>query len=399
MKKMILLAILLRLLLGAFYFHPDIKTYNFQSSYLRAGVFNIYNFLVDHKKELPLKEEFVYFPLTYLTLGSYQAIVHPVLGSGFDSWLSDAGSNSIVENPAIFKYLIALKLPYLLCDLAIAYILYKYFDDKKLGKKAALIWLFNPFTIVLFYIFSNVDIFAVLLTLLALLFSKKNNYGMAGVLLGIAAGFKLYPILFVPFLMLKKDNWLDRLKIAMGPAVLLFFIVLPFFGSAFISSALISGLSTRIFNPGLPIGFEETIIPGLFGITALFFYAFFSKERSLLKYWTAVLVLIFAFSHFHIAWLAWLAPFAVIYAVKYPRLGMSIFFASITAFLIPPLYQDRYMSVSLLRAYTTLYDTLPTPYSVLQNIFDPVSLQSILHTAFAGMSLMIVYQIFRKSKA
>src|SRR4030066_522580 len=121
MKKILLLAITLRLLVAAFYFHPDIKTYSFQSSFLKKGVFNIYFYLVDHKKELPLKEEFVYSPLTYLTLGTYQAVISPFMGSNFDSWLADPGANSVVENPDIFKYLVFLKLPYLVLDIAIAF--------------------------------------------------------------------------------------------------------------------------------------------------------------------------------------------------------------------------------------------------------------------------------------
>ena len=399
MKKLIFLAIILRLLVGAFFFHPDIKTYNFQASFLKDGVLNIYDYLAANKNDLPLKEEFVYFPLTYLSLGSYQAFLHPLLGPDFGEWLADAGAHTTVTNPNIFIYLLALKLPYLAIDVLIAYLLFKYFDDKILGKKAFTIWLFNPFTIVLFYIFSNVDILSVFFVLLSLLFVKKKNYGMSGVFLGIAAGFKLYPLLLLPFLMLKKESNLDRLKIIAGSLITLIFIVLPFFGNEFVSSTLITGLSTRIFSPGLPIGFEETIIPGLLGITMLFVWAYFSKKRNMLHLWTAVLTLIFAFSHFHIAWIAWVAPFAVILFVKNPKLGLPMFFASILAFMIPILYQDRYMSISLFRAYSTLYDTLPTPFSFIQNVFDPYSLQSILHTGFAGISLVILYQIFRNSKA
>ena len=66
------LAIVLRLLVAGFIFHPDIKTYNFQASFLKNGVTNIYTYLIENKKTLPLKDDFVYFPLTYFTLGGYQ---------------------------------------------------------------------------------------------------------------------------------------------------------------------------------------------------------------------------------------------------------------------------------------------------------------------------------------
>ena len=88
--NLFLLAILIRLLLMPFYFHPDIKTYHFQSSHLQKGVFNIYSYLTENKQNLPIREEFVYFPLTYLFLGTYQIAASPLLGGDFNNWLSYA---------------------------------------------------------------------------------------------------------------------------------------------------------------------------------------------------------------------------------------------------------------------------------------------------------------------
>ena len=398
MKKLIVLAVILRLFVSAFLFHPDIKTFNYQASFLRAGVVNIYTYLTDHKSDLPLKEEFVYFPLTYFTLGVYQAIVSPLLGPEFNSWLADAGANSMVHDPYIFKYLIVLKLPYLALDLIIAYLLYRYFDDKKLGKRAVIVWLFNPFSIVIFYIFGNVDIFPVALTVAALLAAKEKRLTAASIILGLAAGFKLYPLLFVPFLALSGRDTVQKIKLLAAPFLVLAAIVLPFMSSAFVSSALVSGLSTRIFSPGVTIGFNETIITGMFAYTILLFVAITGGGKiSLTKYFLATLLVIFSFTHFHIQWLSWVIPFAVILTVQKPKLGWMVLFIGILAFLIPPLYEDRSMTISLFRVYSTLYDILPTPFSILQNFYDPYSLQSIIHTVFAGVNLVLIYNmIFKK---
>ena len=126
MRKLLVLAIFLRVLVAAFLFHPDIKTYNYQASFLKKGVFNIYTYLVENKKSLPLKDDFVYFPLTYLAVGSYQWIASPILGKSFDSWVASAGSSSVVEDPNIFKYLVVLKLPYLILDIVIAFLLMRF---------------------------------------------------------------------------------------------------------------------------------------------------------------------------------------------------------------------------------------------------------------------------------
>ncbi len=121
-RKMLVLAILIRILIMPFYFHPDIKTFNFQASFLKKGVWNIYSYLDEHKNKLPLKDGFVYFPLTYFFLGTYQIITTPILGSGFDSWLYDASTNSSIDM-GVFRYLFILKLPYLVLDILIAFFL------------------------------------------------------------------------------------------------------------------------------------------------------------------------------------------------------------------------------------------------------------------------------------
>ncbi|PIZ46195.1 hypothetical protein COY30_00615, partial [Candidatus Woesebacteria bacterium CG_4_10_14_0_2_um_filter_44_9] len=279
MKKLLFLAIFLRLAVSAFLFHPDIKTYNFQASFLRKGVVNIYSYLTANKANLPLKDEFVYFPLTYFVLGGYQATVSGVLGSGFDSWLNDAGASSVVNNPNIFKYLVVLKFPFLVLDILIAFVLLKYFKDKEKGEKAFTLWLFNPFTILIIYAFSNIDIFSVLLTLVAFLFIKREKLLQASVFLGIASCFKLYPLLFIPFLFLKGKNLKEKLVVSFIPVLILVIVILPFWSPAFIQSALVSGLTTRIFSPGFSIGFNESIIIGLFLLSGLFFYGWLFDKK------------------------------------------------------------------------------------------------------------------------
>ena len=397
MKKLLVLAIILRLLVSAFYFHPDIKTYNFQASFFKKGVFNIYSYLIDNKKSLPLKDEFVYLPLTYFVLGGYQTIASPILGSGFDSWLANAGSNSAVRDPYIFKYLLILKLPYLILDILEAFLLIKFFDGEKEKKKAFMIWLFNPFTIVLIYVFGNIDVIPVFLTLVAFLLFKKDKLLAGSLVLGLASGFKMYPILFTPFLFLIGKDLKEKISLVSIPLVVLGFILLPFASQAFVQSALLSGLTTRIFSPGLPIGFNETIIVGLAAMAFLFFQEMqFKNKSNPLKLWASILLAIFAFSHFHIQWLLWIAPFIVILIVRYSKFSWLVFTMACLAFAIPLLYEDRFMTVSLLRIYSTWYDLLPTPFVVIERFYDPYALQGVLHSILAAGSLVFIWGILKK---
>lgn len=387
-KKLLILAIFLRLLVAAFLFHPDIKTYSFQASFLGKGVFNIYNYLVDNKKTLTLKDDFVYFPLTYFVLGGYQIIASPILGNGFNSWLSDASVNSFVRDPQIFKYLLILKLPYLLIDIGIAYLLMEFFENKEDKKKAFVFWLFNPFTIMLIYAYSNIDIFAVALTLVAFLMLKKQKLLTASLLFGLASGFKLYPLLFVPFLFLAGKNIKEKFILSVVPIATFGLIILPFATPAFYQSALVSGLTTGIFKSEF----------GTIAIALLFFYAaILDKKINLFNYWIALFLITFSFALFHIQWLLWIAPFLVILAVQKPKLSWEIFLLSIIAFAIPALYEDRSMTVSLFRVYSTWYDLLPTPFVVLQKFYDPNNLQSVFQSILAAGSLVLTYKIFKET--
>lgn len=387
MKKILVLAIFLRLILAAFYFHPDIKTYNFQASFFKKGVFNIYEYLTEHKKDLPLKEEFVYFPLAYFVTGGYQLVVSPILGLQFDSWVGSADSNLTVRDSSIFKYLTVLKLPYLILDILIAFILMKFFEKQEDKRKAFIIWLFNPFTIILIYVFSNIDMYPVLLTLLSFLLLKKEKLYLGSVLLGLASGFKLYPLLFTPFLFAFGKDIKEKVLASIISLMIFALISIPFTSTAFVDSALVSGLSTGIFRSNL------TSI----GVSLLFFYSLvLDRKINLFNYWLALFMIIFSFSLFHIQWLLWIAPFIIIFLVKNPTLTWATIFLAVVAFAIPVFYEDRFMTVGLLRVYSTFYDLIPTPFVVIQKFYDPGNLRDVLHSVLAGGSLILIYKIFRK---
>lgn len=388
---LIAIAITIRLLVSAFLYHPDIKTIAFQTSFLKSGVIDIYSYLTANKQSLSIKEDFVYFPLTYFTIGGYQALIAPLLGDGFNEWVGDAGANSSVDNSGIFKYLVLLKLPLIFADLAIAFLLLSFFKNKNKATKAFELWLLNPFTIILIYAFSNIDLYTVLLTLISLLLFKKRKLLASAIVLGLAISFKLYPLLFVLFLFLSVKNIKEKILVTVAPIAIFILTLIPFWSKDFVNSALISGLSTRMFSPNFEIGFGESIIVGLFLITALFFYGLLlDKKIKLFNYLVSLILIIFSFSHFHISWLLWIAPFLLILAIKKEKLGWPIFIWALIAISIPLLYSDRSMTLSLFRIYSNWFDLLPTPFTVVNKFYDTYGLQSILHSALAGISVIIV---------
>ncbi|MCL4366976.1 hypothetical protein M1563_02305 [Patescibacteria group bacterium] len=396
--KLFALAILLRVLLMPFFFHPDIKTYNFQAQFLKNGVWNIYSYLLENKQSLPLKEEFVYFPLTYYFLGGYQIIASPLLGSDFNNWLNNA---SVGESQAqnIFRYLFVLKLPYLLLDILIAFLFLKLFNSDKTKKAGFVFWLFNPFSLILIYIFGNLDVIVVMITVLSLLLVKRNKLVFAALCLGLGSAFKAYPMLFLPFLLLVGNSISERLKILVAGLGSFLVIIVPFvIKPGFSQAALVSGLTTRIISSGLSIGFGETLIFPIISLAALFAYALSKgvlEKEQLWKYYLSVLLLVISSIHFHIQWLLWLVPFVVILLVKSQKYITFIWLIGLIALAIPILYEDKFMSVSLYSVISPLFSLLPIPFGAVQKLYDPYAVQSVLQSGLVGMSLILIWQILK----
>ena len=395
--KLFLLAILLRVLIMPFYYHPDIKTTHFKVSFLKDGVIDIYNYLDKNIPNFTIKENLNYFPLTYFFLGGYQIIVSPLLGADFSSWLSDA-SVEVTERVGTFRYLFILKFPYLILDLAVPFLLIKFLSSNVQKRKAFILWLFNPISISLIYIFSNIDIIPVTLSLLSVLFFQQKKNILGGLILGLAVGFKQYPVLFLPFLLLFIKNFRNLIILLCAIFGVVVVFVAPFWSNAFLKSALLSSLTTRLAFPGIGIGFGEALMIGVVSLSVLFFVSLLQRNEKVTNLWyylAAFLLLTFSTIHFHIQWLLWIMPFLIVLSIVHENLSKLVWAWAYFAFLIPLFYDDKSMTISLLSPISLLYNLLPTPFSILERFYDPYLAQGVIHSLIFGLSLVLVWRIFR----
>lgn len=399
LRFLLILAILLRLLLMPFFYHPDIKTTNFKVSFLKQGIFDVYSYIVNNKSKLPYPEEFNYFPLTYFFLGGYQFLASPFLGSNFDSWIQDASQNAL-DQVGVFRYLFILKIPYLIFDLLTAFFLYLYFDNRVLAKKIFILWLFNPFSLILIYLYSNIDIIPVCLSVWSLLLLRRNKLILSALVLGLASGFKVYPLIFLPFVLMKARSLKEVILTGLSCLGLFFIVILPFiFNQSFKDSALTSGLTTRVVTSGLSLGFGETIMPGILAIGVLVYYAFLKKgdfNDKLEVLFFSILFLLLSYVHFHIQWLLWVVPFVLLLTLGSKKLAPFLYLNLAVGVLIPLLYNDSSMTVSLYSVFSRYFESLSTPYELVQRLYDPLTLQSALHSILAGGSLVLIWQLLRK---
>jgi len=375
MKKIILLAILIRLLIMPFFYHPDIKSQHFHFQFFSQGVFNIYDYLAQNKSTLPYKDTFNYLPLTYYTFGITQAISKPFLGNGFYTWLNDWGEtkNSHIN---IVYYMFILKIPYFILDIGLAFLLLKIFKDTKIFY----FWLFNPISIYLIYVLGNFDILPSFLTVLSFYFLTKDKLFYSYTSIGLAIALKMYPIIFVPFLFFYKPKDIPKhLKYFCFALLPLIITVLPFINqNSFISSFLGSGLTQKILEYKL---FNLPIFP-VFYLLILLNYIF-SKSKYKFEFATTQMFLVFiGLVKFHPQWLIWFFPFVLVVYIN-SKIANKLFFIFFffLIFIYIFLFNDNFLFWGHLVPIDPLFADLTSPFQLIKSrtTFNPNLIQKHIH--------------------
>lgn len=401
-KQIFVLAAFTYLFLAPFTYHPDIKTIFYQSQFLSQGIFNIYSFFAANPEKAFLGP-FVYPPLAFFTFGLLFIPVKMIAGSGFVDWLGMG--NDAVGVTHIFQYLFVLKLPVIIAHFITAFVMMKFIDGEKKQKIALSLWFFNPISLYTVGFMGQIDSFAVLLTVLALLLAKKKSI-YATVLLGLGAAFKTYPLLVLPFLAIYSGKtWSKKLlSFALGFGTYLLFI-LPFITTpAFYSSTFVSGLSQRLFELKLYLGFGENIliVPAL--LIILFLFAVSKRIENinqLSNFFLAVFFVTVTSVHFHPQWALWFLPFLIISFI-YNAKDSSVWIALTLLFLgwlgNILLFDDKFLSWGILSPIDPGILFLPTLSELLHRFFDPLLLQSIFHTIMLASGVYLVSKSFKENE-
>ena len=370
-KYPLLIAAIFYFFIAPFFFHPDIKIIYSLAQFLSHGVANIYQYT----SEVPNPAgTFVYPPLSYFVIGLFYPVVNFLAGSGFNAWLGMG--NDAVDVAGIFRYIFLIKTPLILALLATGWAISKISSHKA----AVWIWFFNPITIYVVGFMGQIDILPVLLTVLALLLAKPKPF-LAAVLLGLGGALKTYPLLFLPFLALLSTSNLKRsaLIFVAGLAPYILFIASFLTTPAFYSDTLTSGLTQRVLQLALPLGFMENLYLVPIVLTLLLLSAG-TRHRGqinrLSSYWLAASLLPVVLSHFHPQWLLWSLPFIIL---RFEWLSLAVFFTSAMGTIL--LFPDKFLTWGLISPFNPQILFLPS-------LTNPL-LQSLSHSVLVGVSLWI----------
>jgi hypothetical protein len=394
-KKIFIMALFFYVFISPFFYHPDIKTIFYQSQFLSKGVINIYSFFVENPDKGFLGS-FVYPPLAYFLFGILFVPVKLIAGSGFTNWL--AMGNDAVWVDSIFRYIFAMKLPSLLALFCTGHLLAKLTDSEIKRKKLLLFWFFNPVSIYAVGFMGQIDAIAVLFTTLSLYFAFRKPY-FSSFLLGIGALTKSYPLILLPyFSLLASKNWKQQAKLFIV-GFLTYLIGVSFFlkTPSFYENTFVSGLSQRIFQMGIGIGFEESILIIPF-VLLISLFLLKKKDSGLLiklnNYYFFILTLIVVASHFHPQWVVWSIPYLAYGLFEDTGkmkegmiLPIILYFMGFLGTVI--LFNDKFLTWGLISPIDNAVLFLPTLQQLLIKYVDTSLIQNLFHTLMAASGLFI----------
>lgn len=396
--------IVIRLIIAPITAHSDLwSLFIAQNLFVFKKIFNIYDYLAYLPSENLIAKNygvnfFTYPPLTYFFFGFLGLISRPFLSFKNFEWILTNYPN-IYGNLKILATIFIFKLPYLLFDLGIAFLLADLFSDAKKKKLVFCLWIFNPLSIYVSFMIGQFDVISLFFVMLSwwLILKKKNiKWGIFS--LGIGGAFKMYPLLFLPWVILLGKSLKERIKLGIFGFLPYFLTIFPFLPSpAFRGVSLMSSQSQKMLHMVLPLSGAEGIFVFVFLYFFLFWKATFEnfKEKKFWFYWLGVLLLFFSVTHYHPQWFLWLTPFLIWELVENNFKHIWVVLTLFGCWLFITLTFESSLSYGL---FVPIFPHLQNASSLadfLNRWYDVFQLKSLVRSVFAGTAGWLIYLILR----
>ena len=257
--------------------------------------------------------------------------------SSVGDWLT------FINNPQINSFIFFLKMPHLLADIAVFWILAKIFEKNEKKNLILSLWFFNPVNIYAFYIFARHDAFTALALLLSILFLAKEKILESIIAIFTAIQVRFQPLFYLPIFLIHwaknfKNKKKDILEYALGILVILLVLFiqknLPFSQEFYdhirniqpikaVATTSSPNIFQKIFSLATSVGGKTTdskLIIFIFVYALInLFYLFIKKAKnfqesffnlSAISY--LAMALYFVFNDFSPHYFVWLSLFATI---------------------------------------------------------------------------------------
>lgn len=388
-------AIAIRIFLMFSTYHPDLAGQSLSSYFWGfKNVINPYEHLLSLSSSHPLVKNFgvtdifIYPPLTYFTLGTFQKIF---AFSGLKQFLETVMNGyHIYQIPNLGYYLFLLKLPYLFVDLAVAYIIFLYFKETKYKYFASILWLFNPITLYTTFCMGVFDIIPVFFTVLALYYVKKNKLNAAALSIGFGVAFKMYPIFLLPFIILKaSQRFLPRLKILLLGLLPVIVTNLPYLTSSAYRFMVFSPKSQKMLYMQWKLSGAEGLYPFLVFSILLFLQSqnLKIKTRFFNSYFFVFFLLLFSVTHYHPQWFIWITPFLLIELINFKLKDLWLYVILVLSYIFIVFTFENSLNIGLFAPLNPVLAQFSGTANFIASKTDINNLKSMIRSVFAGISL------------
>src|SRR4030043_1988023 len=323
-----------------------------------------------------------------------------------DTWISWISFNSTYN---VFTTLTLFKLLYLIFDIVCMFLILRLsFDNEPENKlRAFKYWIFNPIIIFVLYIFARHDIIGVFVTLIALLLAKKDRKYWAIIVLGLAVALRFFPILILPVLVLylvrsKKDYILLLLAAVSGMAALEILFRF-YFGTGVIFPLLNAQHFEYLLTPRLDlvVGSHGSIFIFIAVYIVIILSFLHIKKKSfdiLLNYCAMIYLAYLGLCFFHPQYMLWLVPFLVIICVRRKSL-LYYHWVQFALLIILLIYWGDLVTKYVLAPIDHKYFVYLTGIiPIIERFYDSAQFVNIFRSIFAGISLWMIYLIYKDTK-
>lgn len=353
--------------------------------------------------------QFNYPPLHFYLDKLQYFIAKPLGGAGFYEWLSVP--NSTDHNyQQLDRFSFALKFPLILFSVLTGYLIYKLAKQNQASENQALVsaalWLFNPIVIYSIVMMGQNDVMAIVFFLAGWLILNRKRLRLASVFFGLAASVKMFPLVWLPFLLLVdfRISWKEKIAAFLGSTVVYILTLLPFIANTVFRGEVLNSGIERFFIARIDLGYEKKVLLVPVMLMLLAMGALQLKERRIKQppvFLQATILLIFNalllfFNHFHPQWFTWLVPFWSIWllSLKREQLPMAAWL-SISAILawvaIIFLFRDSALLLGMFTPLNADLGVLPSPVEILTQRGIETSLyMNYAHTWLAGLAVILL---------
>lgn len=312
-------AVLLRLLLMPFFSHVDLF-----SEYRRIF------YAIDNDLLLANSHRVVTYYIEMFFAGLAKIFI-PVSSTVF--FLSDASKSTanlqdyylFLQDPYIYRYLFFFKLPYLIFDLGVAALIWRFVDNLASKRIALLLWLFNPLTLFATYLFGRFEVISIFFLVLTAYQLKLHHVWLASLCFGVALHCREINLLYTPFLLIAlidfKDHYLKN-SLVVGSCTItiaLLYLFPDWFLAKFGDIHIFANPDANHHSETINKMFVMAIYwfyPVIFGLAALAIYAWEIGQRSHAERFVITsaisMFVFFAFNVHSVHYAAWLVIFPVL---------------------------------------------------------------------------------------